>query len=117
MPETYLELVEALKELEQGGVALPVAENEWGTRPDTVSYGLVSFDFERNQLTGDDRKTDESYEGSVDLYSMAKNGAGWVPLIRQVLTEYCGPCWELNTHKRESETGLHHWEWVFRIEG
>ena len=100
MPEAYEALVAALKAMEQDGVTLPMAENEWNTRPDTVSYGLVSLDFESNQLEGDDVKTDEAYEGSVDLFSMAKGGAGWVPKIRAVLTAHCGGSWELNTHSQ-----------------
>lgn len=115
MPEEYESLVADLKNLEQGGVILPVAEDEWYTRPDTVSYGLVSLEFEAGQLHGNNLKQDESYEGSVDLFSLARNGAGWVPLIREVLVTHCDGCWSLNTHTYERETGLFHWEWVFEV--
>ena len=126
MPEEYTSLVEALKELTQAEdpnaenpvtVTLPMAEDEWYTRPDTVSYGTVSLDFEADALRGDDRKVATAYEGSVDLFSMVKNGAGWVELITATLTEHCGGAWNLNHHTYERETGLYHWEWAFQVEG
>ena len=126
MPEEYLDLVEALKALTQVEdpnaeepveVALPMAEDEWYTRPDTVSYGTVRLDFEVDNLTGDDLKQDTSYEGSVDLYSMARSGAGWVELITDTLKAYCDGCWSLNYHAYEQETSLFHWEWTFQVEG
>lgn len=117
MPEEYLSLVDALKELQQEGIGLPMAEDEWYTRPDTVSYGTVRLDFEVDNLTGDDLKQDTSYEGSVDLYSMVRSGAGWVELICEVLKKHCGAIWRLNNHMYERDTGLYHWEWSFQVEG
>ena len=61
MPEEYISLVEDLKSLQQEGTELPVAEDEWYTRPDTVSYGIVSLDFEVGQSIGDVVKEDISY--------------------------------------------------------
>lgn len=115
MPEEYENLVEDLKALEQEGAGLPMAEDEWYTRPDTVSYGLISLDFEAGQLNGDGLKQDVSYEGSVDLFSLARSGAGWVPLITETLTEHCGSAWSLNSHTYERDTGLFHWEWTFEV--
>ena len=115
MPEEYANLVTALKALEQNGTELPMAEDEWYTRPDTVSYGIVSLDFEAGQLNGDGLKQDVSHEGSVDLFSMVRNGAGWVPLITETLTEHCGGSWSLNSHTYERDTGLFHWEWTFEV--
>ena len=117
MPEEYTALVEALKELEQNGAVLPMAEDEWYTRPDTVSYGIVSIDFEADALNGEDIKQDVANEGSVDLFSMTRGGGGWVELITETLSTYCGAAWSLNSHTYERETGLFHWEWVFQIEG
>ena len=128
MPEEYTALVTALKSLTQtepatteGGTAtevtLPMAEDEWYTRPDTVSYGTVSLDFEIDALYGDNVKQVSSYSGSVDLYSLVKNGAGWIEIIQETLTEYCEGCWSLNAHMYENETGLFHWEWIFEVEG
>lgn len=120
MPEKYAEMVQALKSLTQENeddtVTLPMAEDEWYTRPDTVSYGMVSLDFEAGQLNGDNLKRDVSYEGSVDLFSMVRGGAGWVQKITDTLTEYTGSCWSLNSHTYERDTGLFHWEWTFEVE-
>lgn len=126
MPEEYTALVTALKALQQVEdltaeppvmVTLPMAEDGWDTRPETVSYGIVSLDFEADALHGDNRKVATAYEGSVDLYSMARSGAGWVELITETLTEYCESCWSLNHHTYERDTGLFHWEWAFQVEG
>lgn len=122
MPEEYTSLVAALKALTQGEapdpvVKLPMAEDEWNTRPDTVSYGTVRLDFEVDALHGDNVKQATAYEGSVDLFSLKRDGAGWVELITAALTEYCEGCWSLNSHQFERNTGLFHWEWAFQVEG
>lgn len=126
MFENYNALVAALKMLQQEEdpaakdtvmVTLPMAEDEWYTRPETVSYGTVRLDFEADALRGDNRKTATAWEGSVDLYSLVRNGAGWVELIMDTLTEHCEGAWSLNSHTYERETGLFHWEWAFQIEG
>ena len=116
MPDRYTSLVTALKALTQSNVTLPMAEDEWNTRPDTVSYGTISLDFEAGSLNGDDAKQDTAYSGSVDLYSLVRTGAGWVELITQTLMAHCGPCWSLNLHTYERETTLFHWEWTFEVD-
>ena len=120
MASNYENMVTALKALTQVDgqetVTLPMAEDEWYTRPDTVSYGIVSNDFEFGSLNGDDRKLDTGISGSVDLFSMVRSGAGWVKLITDTLTAYCGPSWSLNSHPYERDTGLFHWEWTFELE-
>lgn len=124
MPEEYTQLVAALKALQQADDpkanpvtyhTLPMAEDEWYTRPDTVSYGMVRLDFEASTDVGDDLKASTAYEGSVDLFSMERSGAGWIPLIKSTLASYCQDSWKLNTHTYERETGLYHWEWVFQV--
>ena len=121
MPTEYTNLVTALKALTQGEspdpvVKLPMAEDDWNTRPDTVSYGIVQLDFEVDALRGDNVKQCTAYEGSVDLYSLQRDGAGWVPLITKTLTDYCEGAWSLNAHMFERNTGLFHWEWAFQVE-
>ena len=101
--------------LTQSELLLPMAEDEWDTRPDTVSYGTVRYDFEADALRGDDIKTATAYEGSVDLYSLMRSGAGWIPLIKEALTKHCGGSWSLNHHTYERDTGLFHWEWAFQV--
>lgn len=121
MPENYLSLAAAMKALTQGegdaAITLPVAENGWNTRPNADSYGIVQLDFEAEALYGDNSKVAESFEGSFDLYSRSKNGAGWVPIIREALAEHCEGCWRLNHVAYEAESRLFHWEWTFQIEG
>lgn len=121
MPEEYTALVTALKALSQGEspnkVYLPMAEDEWTTRPDTVSYGIVSLDFEVGALYGDNLKRVTAYEGSIDLYSLKRDGAGWVPLITNALNDHCEGCWMLSYHTYERETNLFRWQWTFQVEG
>ena len=121
MTDAYAALVADLKALTQGEdpetVKLPMAENDWNTRPDDKSYGIVSLDFEAGSLTGDDLKEDTAYEGSVDLFSRAKDGAGWIRMITDTLKAHCGASWSLNSHQYEHATRLVHWEWIFEVEG
>ena len=120
MCSQYEALVAALKALTQGEapaavITLPMAENEWDTRPQYESYGVVALDFEADALRGDNQKVDTAYEGSVDLFSHAKDGAGWVALIAETLEAYCDGCWSLTSYVYERETGLFHWEWTFEV--
>ena len=120
MPDEYTALVAALKALTQGEApntrTLPVAENEWNTRPDTDSYGTVQLEFEADALHGNNVKVATAYEGSVDLYSRKKDGDGWIPLIKAALAANCEGAWRLNSFQTERETGLFHWEFVFQVE-
>ena len=116
MPTEYTQLVAALKALTQGNRTLPMAENDWNTRPDSESYGIVALDFEADALHGDNVKVCTAYEGSVDLFSRKKDGDGWVPIIAQTLTEHCDGAWSLNSHQYERENGIFHWEWTFQVE-
>ena len=117
----YTQLVAAMKALTQGEkpnqITLPVAENAWATRPDAESWGVIALEFEADSLHGDNIKVATAYEGSADLFSRKKDGAGWVPLICGCLTDHCDGAWSLISHQYESETGLFHWEWAFQIEG
>ena len=122
MPTEYTNLVTALKGLTQGTapdpvITLPMAENEWNTRPDVDSYGIVALDFEADALYGDNLKRITAYEGSIDLFSRKKDGDGWVELIVQTLIDYCEGAWSLNSHMYERENRIFHWEWVFQVEG
>lgn len=121
MPTEYTQLVAALKALTQGESpnvkTLPMAENDWNTRPDSDSYGIVALDFEADALYGDNLKQVIAYEGSVDLFSRKKDGDGWVEAIVSVLTEHCDGAWSLNSHMYERENRIFHWEWVFQVEG
>ena len=123
MLDNFNALVTAMKALNKAATTsepddiLPVAENEWNTRPDAESYGQIMYEFEAGMLEGDNLKQDRAYEGSMDLYSRKKDGDGWIPLIEKVLTEHCEGCWRLDYHTKEQATDLFRWEWVFQIEG
>ena len=119
MPTEYTQLVAALKALTQGEapnkITLPMAEDDWNTRPETVSYGIVSLDFEADALRGDNIKVATAYEGSVDLYT---HGQAWLTAaaVETVLETYCGGAWDIQSIQYERETGLVHREYVFQIE-
>lgn len=117
----YTSLVAAMKALTQGEspneITLPMAENAWTTRPDAESWGVIALEFEAGILYGDNLKVATAYEGSVDLFSRKKDGAGWVDEITGVLIDHCEGAWSLNSHQYETETGLFHWEWTFQVEG
>ena len=117
MPEAYLALVATMKALEKDGHTLPVAEDEWNTRPDVDNYGMIALEFEADHMEGDNLKQARAYEGSIDLYSRDKYGDGWVQMIEQALTEHCESSWYMNRPGFENNTRLYHFEWVFQIEG
>ena len=112
MSAEYTALVAALK-----GMNIPVAENAWTSRPTVSTYAVVQLDFEADALRGDDEKLVTSWEGSVDLFSTAKDGEGSVDKIVKILTNQVGGAWSLNSHVYETETRLFHWEWTFEVDG
>ena len=111
MPDDYTTLVTALKTLD-----IPFAEDGWTSRPNVNTYGVVQLDFESDAMRGDDAKLITSYEGSVDLFSMSRDGDGMVEAVVEILEEVCGPCWSLNSHVWEQGTRLFHWEWTFEVD-
>lgn len=112
MPEQYEALVAALKL-----TSIPFSEYGWKTRPEGV-YGVVQIDFEDDQLDGDEKKVDRSWEGSVDVFfPKLADRADAISAVEETLTEICGNSWQMNSTQHESNTGLFHMEWVFRIEG
>ena len=110
MPEEYTALVAALK-----GLTIPFAENGWTSRPQANTYGVVQVDFESDALRGDNKKNDTAYEGSVDLFSMSKDGDNMVEQVESLLDTYCTASWGLNSFTWEPETRMFHWEWTFEV--
>ena len=122
MFSTYPALVAAMKALTQEpittsepAITLPVAEEEWKTRPDAQSWGIITNVTEAGSLNGDNKKDDRAFAGSIDLYSYQRSGGGWIGLIEKMLTDYCGASWSMNSRQYERETGLFHWEWYFEV--
>lgn len=112
MPDAYTALVADLKAL-----SVPFAENSWNTRPKVNTYGVVALDFERDALRGNNGKLVTSYEGSVDLFSLSRDGDGMVDDVVLLLAKHCAGCWSLNSHVWEQDTRLFHWEWTFEVDG
>ena len=112
MPTEYTALVEALQ-----NTNIPFAEYGWKTRPD-ANFGVVSLDFEAGSLNGDGGKQDRAFEGSVDVFfRKLSDRATMAATVENVLATCCGDSWELNSIQHETETGLFHIEWVFRVAG
>ena len=111
MPDDYTTLVAALKTLD-----IPFAENGWTSRPNVNTYGVVQLDFETGSLNGDGVKLITGYEGSVDLFSLSRDGDGMVEEVAEILETVCGASWSLNSHVWEQSTRLFHWEWTFEVE-
>ena len=119
---TYEALVTAMKSLTQEplttsepAITLPVAEDEWKTRPDAESWGAITNTTEAGSLNGDNGKDDRSFAGSVDLFSYQRIGAGWIGLIEKTLRDFCGASWSLNSRQHERDNGIFHWEWYFEV--
>ena len=112
MPTEYTALVEALR-----STNIPFKEYGWETRPD-ANFGVVSLDFEAGSLNGDGGKQDRAFEGSVDVYfRKLSDRATMAATVESVLNTCCGDSWELNSIQHETDTGLFHIEWVFRVTG
>ena len=82
MPTEYENLVTAMKALTQGEepdtVTLPVAENDWNTRPDADSYGIITLDYETDALHGDNLKQAEANRWEPDaVYTMCNQHIEW----------------------------------------
>ena len=119
---TYEALVTAMKSQTQEplttsepAITLPVAEDEWKTRPDAESWGAITNTTEAGSLNGDNEKDDRSFAGSVDLFSYQRSGAGWIGLIEKTLRDFCGASWSLNSRQHERDNGIFHWEWYFEV--
>lgn len=104
------DLVTDLKKIKN----VQITEYEWRTRP-AGNHGTVQLDFEAEVDTGDDRKQDRAWEGSLDLYTHGKEML-LVAEVESVLEDHCSGSWELNSEQYETETGLIHREFTFQIE-
>jgi len=108
MPSEYEAFVAALKL-----TSTPVAEYGWKTRPEGAYY-VVQLDFESGSMSADGVKQDRSWEGSLDLYyPKLTDGDELIEQTEELLTEFFGVSWSLNSTQYEQPTGLFHMEWVF----
>ena len=110
MPSEYEALVAALKLMD-----IPFAEYGWKTRPEGA-YGVVSLDMEAGNLNAGNAKRDRAWEASVDVfYTKLTDRNDIIGGVEEILTEICGPSWELNSTQYENDTGLFHIEWICRV--
>lgn len=106
----YEDLVLALQAIQ----GLPVAENEWATRP-TGNHATVQLDFAAETDNGSDHHQDQAYQGSVDLYTQ---GQAWqvAAQVETALESVCEGAWHLNSVQYDSSVKMLHREYVFEIE-
>lgn len=105
----YQELLTALRALN-----IPLAEYAWDTRPDT-NYIVIAIDQEAGSLEADGQKVNQAPQGTVDLFSYT-NDREQMQAIQDVLNNFDGCAWYLNSVQYEDDTRLLHWEWVFSLE-
>jgi hypothetical protein len=111
MTDAYNGFAAAIKALQ-----IPAAENAWTTRPDVPSYIVFGLEFETEGDTGDNAKVARTFEGSIDLFSTAKDGEGFPEIIEGILTDWFECGWTMNLKAWEPDTRIFHWEWVFDTE-
>ena len=78
----------------------------------TIPY-IVWMEDGDNDLAGDDHHAEQSYTGTVDLYTKQEND----PLFTSIPAALAGigASWYLNSVQYEEETGLTHYEWVWEV--
>lgn len=106
----YEGLVTALK-----GSGIAFAEYGWATRP-ASDFGVVALDIGAGKTDTDNGTRCEVHEGTVDLYMHGRTDAE-IATVKALLEAHCGASWELNSVQHEEDTGLLHYEWVFRVAG
>ena len=105
----YDNLVIALK-----ASGIPFAEYAWDIRP-KVNYGVVAIDGAGRHAAADNHVEHQAVEGTVDLFTYT-NDRQDVDTIQQVLNDFDGLTWYLESVQYESDPRLIHWEWVFQLE-
>lgn len=105
---TYEALGAALKR-----TGIPFAEGGWEqgkTLPG--AYGVYAPD-DRTDLIADGHHAEKLVEGTVDLFSRDRGDRQ--AAVIEALLEETGVGWQINLPGHyEADTGLTHWEWVFR---
>lgn len=105
---TYNDLVTALT-----GTGIPFAEGAWRNAEDLrEDYGVYAIDG-ADDLGADNSHAERLWEGTVDLFCRNSPGYTQCAVVEAALNA-AGCWWRLNSRQYENETGLTHWEWVFR---
>ena len=76
-------------------------------------YVVWAEDSEYDSVEADNRKVNQTIEGTIDLFTKEENDA-LVDEIQGALCEYC-ISFRLNTVAYEEETEVIHWEWVWQV--
>ncbi len=105
----YDNLLQALKD-----TGIPFAEDGWSVAPKNQSYGVCSIEMQFDSQWADGHMQEQGIEGSIDLYSVG-NGIAEARLIQQALNGADGVSWEFSSRQMEFDTGLVHWEWIWRV--
>lgn len=95
------------------GTGIPFAETAWKKAP-AGSYGVVDLDGQADAVWADNRMKAQAIEGTVDLFTRG-SGEDAAKAVQSAMGE-CGVSWRLNSIQYEEDTGLRHFEWVFRTE-
>lgn len=108
-PSQYKAILDALND-----AGIRTAESGWTPRPEG-NHCVIRIDMEAGSLTGDGRKLDRVWEGSLDLFchTIAEQDP-LIEAVEDILTEAVGASWELNSNTYEQETRLFHMEWTFQ---
>jgi hypothetical protein len=104
----YKKLLEQLR-----ATGIPFAETAWKKAPRS-DYGVIDIDGQAEAMWADNRMKTQAIEGTVDLFT---HGAGESAAKNiQTALDTCGVSWQLNSIQYESDTGLRHFEWIYRLE-
>lgn len=94
---------------------IPFAEDGWSVAPKNQSYGVISIEMQFDSHWADGHMQEQGIEGSIDLYAI-DNGLASARLIQAAL-DSVGCSWEFSNRQHEFDTGLTHWEWIWRVIG
>lgn len=103
------ELLAALK-----AIGIPFEAYAWSVAPDDT-YGVLALTGGADALGGDNRITEQSVEGTVDLYTRSKSTADAIR-VQDALNSFDGCSWSLNSVQYEDETSFVHFEWIINLE-
>lgn len=105
--------------LEPLGVALAtVTENcyhYWRSAPAGVKkYIIWAEDGEQNSFNADNCKQRQGLSGTIDYFTLEEYDEN-IDAIQDVLNEYEGLSWLLNSVQYEEDTKFIHYEWSFNL--
>lgn len=79
-----------------------------------VPYCVWAEDGEVNRINANNHKLGQTLEGTVDYFTK-KEFDPMLEKIQDALNGAEGVAWHLNSTQYEDDTGILHFEWVFRV--